>query len=137
MGPIVLNHVHHNICIITLCNILPLLYIETLGIICAPSKSPSLPSYFPLVYHGFDIHVSHQRIQTTHSHTSHYHYCHFCNVDLVTFHNVTCYTNSLLACIHFHIADLLNITCTLLATCMILRRLECIDRCKASLPRPS
>jgi hypothetical protein len=99
MGPIVLNHVYHNICIVTMCNILPLLYPETSGSKCAHPKSPSLLSYFSLVYHGFDIQISHPRIQTTHSHTSH---CHYCNVDFVVFHNVTCYTNSLLSCIHIN-----------------------------------
>jgi hypothetical protein len=50
-----------------------------------------------------DIKINHQRIQTTNSHASHCHHyncCHYCNVDFVLFHNVTCYNNSLLSCIH-------------------------------------
>ena len=53
-------------------------------------------------------------------------YCHYCNVDIVLSYNVTCYTNSLLLHIHGNTIDLLNIMCTLVATCMILGRLECI-----------
>ena len=37
-------------------------------------------------------------------------------------HNVTCYTHSLLSCIHGYI---LNVTYTLVATCMIVERSEC------------
>jgi hypothetical protein len=40
--------------------------------------------------------------------------------------HVTCYTNSLLSCIHIYTTYLLNITCTLVATSLILIRLECI-----------
>ena len=62
---------------------LPLLYIET------------LVSHISLPYiMGFGIKTLHQRIQTRHSHASH---CHYCNVDLVLFHEVTRYTNSLLS----------------------------------------
>ena len=57
----------------------------------------------------------HQRNQTTCSHASHCHCCHCCNVDLVLFHNVPCYTNSLLLHIQVSIIYLLNITCTLVA----------------------
>jgi hypothetical protein len=47
-----------------------------------------------------------------------------------SFHNVTCYTNSLLSRVHVNIIELSNIMCTLAATCVILRSLECniIDR---------
>ena len=79
----------------------------------------------PLPSHimGFDIKSIHQRIQTTSSHASCFHYCHYChhcNVDFVLFHNVTCYANSLISCIRVNIADFLTITCTLIVTCMIL-----------------
>ena len=44
----------------------------------------------------------------------------------VLFHNVTCSTNSLLSCIQFNTKKLHNITCTLVATSVILHNLECI-----------
>ena len=48
---------------------------------------------------GFDIKINHPRIQTTGLHESCCHHdckhCHYCNVDFVLFHNVTCDTNSL------------------------------------------
>jgi hypothetical protein len=103
-----------------------LLYFETLGNGCAQFKSPSLLPHFPLIHHGFDIKLFHQRIQTTHSHTSCCHHCQYCNVDLVLFHISIRYTNSLISCIHVNTVDLLNIMCTLVAMCMILGRLECI-----------
>ena len=74
---------------------------------------------------GFDIGIIHRRIQTTGSHSSHCHHCHYCSVDFVLFYNVTCYTNPLLSCIHVNTTYLLNISCTLVATCMIIGRLEC------------
>jgi hypothetical protein len=57
----------------------------------------------------FNIKIIHQRIQTTSSHASR---CHNCSVDFVVFHNITCYTNSLLSQIHVNTTKLLNITCT-------------------------
>ena len=42
------------------------------------------------------------------------------------FHRVTWYTNSIVCCIHVNTTKLRNITCTLVATCVILRSLECI-----------
>ena len=52
------------------------------------------------------------------------HACGFsmCNVDIVLFYNITCYTKSLLSCIYVNIAYLLDITCTLVAMGMILGR---------------
>jgi hypothetical protein len=44
----------------------------------------------------------------------------------VLFHSVTCYTNYIVSHIHVDIAKLRNITCTLVATSMILWSLECI-----------
>ena len=46
---------------------------------------------------------------------------------LVLFHSVTCYTNSMVSNIHVDTTKLCNITCTLLATGVILRSLECIE----------
>jgi hypothetical protein len=44
----------------------------------------------------------------------------------VLFHNVTCYTNSLLSCIHVNTIELHNITCTLVTTNVTLWSLDCI-----------
>ena len=46
------------------------------------------------------------------------------HISLVLFHNVTCYTNSIVSRIHVHTTKLRNITCTLVATGVILRSLE-------------
>ena len=43
------------------------------------------------------------------------------------FHNVTCYTKYMVSHIHVNTRKLRNITCTLIATGVILRSLECID----------
>ena len=102
------------------------LYPKILGNKCVQFKSPSLLSHFPLTCHNFDIKIIHQKIKITHLHASHchhYHYCHYWNV--VLFYDVTCYTNSLLSCIYATTIELLNITCTLVATVMILGRLKC------------
>jgi hypothetical protein len=42
-----------------------------------------------------------------------------------TLHSVTCYTNSIVSRIHLNTTKLCNITCTLVATDVILRSLEC------------
>ena len=73
---------------------------------------------------AFDIEIICQRIHTTCSHTSCCHYCQYFTVTFVLFQNVTCYIDSLLSCIHVNTTYLLNIMCTLVATCMILGRLE-------------
>ena len=41
------------------------------------------------------------------------------------FHSVTCYTNSIVSLIHVNTTKLRNITCTFVATDVILRSLEC------------
>ena len=41
------------------------------------------------------------------------------------FHSVTWYTNCIVSLIHVNTTKLRNITCTLVATCVILRSLEC------------
>jgi hypothetical protein len=79
---------------------------------------------FPCIIY-FDIKIIHQRIQTIGSHASRCHHCHYCNVSFVLFYNVTYYTNPLFSYIHVNTTYLLNITCTLVATCVIIRRLEC------------
>ena len=74
--------------------------------------SLNLAFYCPMSFSyiiGFDIKIIHQRIKTTSSHVSRRHYC---NVDIVVFHNITCYTNSLLSQIHVNTTKFLNITCT-------------------------
>jgi hypothetical protein len=53
-------------------------------------------------------------------------HCHKCNADSMLFHYVTCYTNSLLSPIHVNITKILNIMCTLVATGVMLRSVECI-----------
>ena len=77
---------------------------------------------------GYDFEfINHQRIESACSHASCCHPCnsyHPRNVDFGLFHNITCYTNSLLSCIHVNTTKLLNITCTLVPTSMILRSLE-------------
>ena len=67
---------------------------------------------------GFDIKMNHQRIQTTHMHTSrchHCNYCHCCNVNFMSIHNTTCYIHPLLSYMHANTTKLMNITCTLVA----------------------
>jgi hypothetical protein len=50
------------------------------------------------------------------------------HISFVLFHNVTCYTNSIVSRIHVNTTKLCNTTCTLIATSMILRSLECTTR---------
>jgi hypothetical protein len=47
------------------------------------------------------------------------------HISFVSFHNVTCYTNSIVLCIHVHTIELRNITCILIARGVILQSLEC------------
>ena len=54
-------------------------------------------------------------------------YCHYCKVDFVLFHNVTCYTDSLLLCIHVNTTYLLTTMCALVAIGVILWRSRCIS----------
>jgi hypothetical protein len=46
------------------------------------------------------------------------------HISFVLFHNVTCYTNSIISCIHVNTTTLHNIMCTLVATCVILQSLK-------------
>ena len=84
--------------------------------------TPLLLSHFLPIY--FAINKIHQRIQTTCSHTSRCPHCHYCNVNFVLFHNVTCYIVPLLSCIKVNIAFLFNVLCTLVAAKHVLGRLE-------------
>ena len=74
----------------------------------------------------FDIRINHQRIQITCLHLSRCHHCPYYNIDIVLFHDVTSYINPFLSPIHVNTIKLLHITCTLVATKMILWSLECI-----------
>ena len=76
---------------------------------------------------NIDIEIN-PKIFKSHVHTHHVVMllCHYCNVDFVLFHNVTCYINSLSSRIHVNTTQVLNITCTLVATSVILWSLECI-----------
>ena len=107
---------------VALRNVTPLLYPESLGNKCAQFNSPSLLSHFPPYVMGFDI----KRVQSKNlkdTLMSHCHHCYCCNVDFVLFLHVACYTNSMLSDIHANTTNLHP--CTLVATCMILGRLEC------------
>ena len=48
------------------------------------------------------------------------------HISFVLFASVTCYTNSIVSCIHVNTTKLRNITCSLVARGVILRSLECI-----------
>jgi hypothetical protein len=48
------------------------------------------------------------------------------HISFVLFHNVTCYTNSIVSRIHVNTTKLCNIMCTLVATGVILWSLECM-----------
>ena len=47
------------------------------------------------------------------------------HISFVLFHDVTCYTNSIVSHIHVNTTKLCNIMCTLVATGVILQSLEC------------
>ena len=108
--------------------LLPLLYPEALGNGCAQFTCPSLFSHFPAIYHGFfDIKNLHQRI-----HTHHVviiviiAVIVIINVEFVLFH-----MSHATLLLYYHASMLtlqtfFNITCTLVATGMILGRLHCI-----------
>lgn len=77
---------------------------------------------------GFDIKVTHRRIQSMRSHASHSHHCHchYCNVDLCCSIMSHAPLFLYLSCIHVNIACLFNILSTLVDTCMIIGGLECM-----------
>jgi hypothetical protein len=75
----------------------------------------------------YDIQVNRQRIHTARLHTSCFHHCnyrHFCTNDFVLFQNIICYTNTLLSQNFVNTIELLNITCILVTTSILLRSLE-------------
>ena len=56
-----------------------------------------------------------------------------CPHNFVLFRDVKCYTHSIVSCVHVNTTKLIKITCTLAATGVILRSLECslcITTCK-------
>ena len=55
------------------------------------------------------------------------------HISFVLFHNVKCYTNSIVSCIHVNITKLRSITCTVVATDVILQSLECTFIAKVEL----
>ena len=48
------------------------------------------------------------------------------HISFVLFYNVTCYTDYIVSHIHVNTTEVHNITCTLVATCVVLWNLECI-----------
>jgi hypothetical protein len=78
-----------DLCYVTLYDITPSLYLETLGNICARFESPSLLHISLPYITSFDTKRIHPRNQITCSHTS---CCHHCRIHFVLFHNITCYT---------------------------------------------
>jgi hypothetical protein len=48
------------------------------------------------------------------------------HISFISFPNITCYNNFIVSCIHVNTTKLHNITCTFVATCLILWSLECI-----------
>ena len=47
------------------------------------------------------------------------------HISFVLFHNVTCYTHSIVSCIHINTTKLRNIMRPLVGACMMLQSLEC------------
>jgi hypothetical protein len=85
-------------------------------------ESQSLLPNSPPIYHGFRHWNKLSKIEMRWSHAS---CCHYCNVDYVLIHNVTCYIHSFSSRIHVNIIQVPNITCTVVATSAILWSLEC------------
>jgi hypothetical protein len=83
--------VYPKICNVSILNVTPSV-VSQQGNGCSQFESHSLLSCFLPYITGLDFKAIHRSIQTTRLHTSH---CHYCNVDFVLFHNITCYTNPL------------------------------------------
>jgi hypothetical protein len=103
----------------------PLLCLETLKNMCSQLKSPTLLSHFLLIYHGF----WHQNIPRKHSNHMFTHIT-LSSLSLLQswlFSSIMSHVTLILYHhIHVNTANLLNLTCTLVATSMILGRLEFI-----------
>jgi hypothetical protein len=112
--------IHPNLRNVTFCNVAPSLISQNLKERMCSVQISLLVVTSPSHITCFDIKIIHQSIRTTCSHVSCCHHCHYCRFDFVLFHNVTCYIDSLLSRIHVNTIDLLNIMCTLVATCMML-----------------
>ena len=91
-------------------------------------KSHSLLSHPPPIYHGGLTLKSTTKEFQPHTRTHHVVivHCHYCNAGFMLFHDVICYTNSLLSPTHVNTIKILNIMCTLVATSVMLWSLECI-----------
>ena len=122
-----LRYLHPDLCNITLLNITPSLKSSTpRGNGCAQFKFPSLLSHFSLIYHGFWLKIIHQRIQTN---ARMHHVVIIVIIVMLTLCDspkATHYTKFLLSHIHVNTTNLFNISCTLVAVSVILRRLESI-----------
>jgi hypothetical protein len=108
---------------------LPLLYLETLGNRHAQFITPSLLSHLALINHKFWLVVIHQRIQTTCS----THHIVITVLVIIIVLLTLCYSimSHIRLVLYYHASmsalhTSLIIMCTLVATCMLLRRLECI-----------
>ena len=126
--PLSLSHfspLHHEIC--HLCkppkkptHTLTLRHVSICDV--SPSYSYSYSSY---VTCWMLVHMPHrQGMPSGVDHTTPHHTIEM--LHFVLFHSVTCYTKSIVSRIHINTTKFCNITCTLVATCMILRSLECI-----------
>ena len=87
-----------------------------------------LSCFFPYIIE-FDIKTNHQKIQATHLHASHCHHCkNIVNIVMLTlcYFMISHATLCLLSRIYGNTTKLFDIACILVATSMIMWRLECI-----------
>ena len=123
-----INQIQSKICHINLLNLIHSLICLNPREWMFSVKSHSLLSHAPLIYHGGLTLKSTTREFQPHARTHHVVivHCHYCNAGFMLFHDVICYTNSLLSPTHVNTIKILNIMCTLVATSMMLWSLECI-----------
>ena len=101
----------------------PSLISQTLGNGCSQFN---LTPYYHISFPYITCWILKQTIQEIKPHARTHHAvinsnsCHYYNVHFMLFHNITCYTNSLLSRIHVTTTKLLNTRCTLVATSVIL-----------------